>query len=425
MELVAFYTKLWELTGKVVNEEGYLRSVDKSGEGKTKPIIIDGKQIVMPTNEQLRMTDWENRVVFHPLWEDVQKGESPLLGYFRSELQLTLSHEFANLFLDLVTLAGDTVKHPSLTEEQLEFLRVFKRIDGADTMVTMFKRFQSILEKLNNTDRSLVKIYIKRLGLYKGQSYKAVAVVTFPLYDELCRADTEKDKRIWGVECAAKYRDTLKELYEYVFPNIAVAESYNYGSTDELAPKLNSVMMAFHNVASRLATVADVFEGHVTLSNKALLNQEIIEVCRNLRSMEKQRLSVPMQTGNETRPSEAAVEAVVRSVVPTEKVAETVSTVMSGIITPSGGLNLAAMAGMPRRPVQHDPFTAFGNPPAQRPLNVTTSNGGIDPRALMAVDQSMRPSISGNTSDFTLRNITMHREAPMPWTSGFGSKYSF
>ena len=83
MDLLELYTAIVESAGWNVNSEGFVTAFKG-------PVEIAGKQMVMPTKKILRNPDWDNHIAFHPMSENVMRGESAVLFELRNQMQFKL-----------------------------------------------------------------------------------------------------------------------------------------------------------------------------------------------------------------------------------------------------------------------------------------------------------------------------------------------
>lgn len=308
MKLLQLYKAILKTANLVVTEDGYV-SRDK-GNSK-EPAMIKGKRLVLPTPEQLRNGDWKDRIVFHPLSENVLRGESAVLEDFRRSINMKLNINIGMIAYQLLLIASSPALHPKLTPDQSEFLSKVKHADEK-TMENFMKLMKAM--KTTEVQRAFVSIYLKRGGLVHGKKHMRVGVVTFPLYEELL-----KGNEVYGVKLRVKDVDTFKALFEYMIPGIEKGDAHNRGSDSDVAPYLDSLMKALIAVAAPLNDLVDLFhnqfdnpdadpdEDAPTVCDTLRFDDSWVEAFDNLNAMINEIRLIPMQAGNEGASPNTAV----------------------------------------------------------------------------------------------------------------------
>ena len=57
-------------------------------DGEVTPAMLEGRQLVMPTPEQFKTYDPDKVIIFHPLQEYVNRGESEVVKSLRYQLNV-------------------------------------------------------------------------------------------------------------------------------------------------------------------------------------------------------------------------------------------------------------------------------------------------------------------------------------------------
>lgn len=300
MDLVQWYKAILESVGLQIDENGNTSMM--LGE-QAFPCTVNEKRLVLPLPELLRSgAGWDQRVAFHPLSENVVRaGESPVLKKFRALANHRLTEVISTLMTELMEIAADPSRHAQLTPRQSEFLSHVKDAD-AKTLKGLIK----VLESVSTTGpRRIVSTYLKKGGKLRGQSYSRVAVVSFPIVEEI---DLEA-KTIFNVTLDRKKDvQTIVALFNYIIPNAHDLEEYSYGSNSRVAPYFHALCHAYINVAKRLNTVTRRFRKHLDNPDGMLINLDWED---QLDEMDKFRDLIPSQPGNNGGDGEE--EAVERS----------------------------------------------------------------------------------------------------------------
>jgi len=287
MKLLDLYTSMLDLAKVRVTEDGFLEMIAL---GEKKPASIKTKRIVLPTREHLAALDWENRIKFHPLNENVLRGESEVLTWYRKSLAIRTNLTIAVIANRLLQLATSPAEHSKLSPEQAEFLSKVKNADEK-TLDVLIK----IMEAFPATD-SFVSIFLKRAGQVNGRRYARVGVVTFPVYQALKSGGDVK-----GVKMRVKDRESLIALLEYMLPSIGGGEENYRGSDSQIAPFCDALMKSMLVVAAPLNAIMELFHNQFEEEDykSCIFNDEWVEAFDNLALMKDQIRAIPMQAGNE------------------------------------------------------------------------------------------------------------------------------
>lgn len=316
MKIHDLYAAILKVAKRVVNDDGTISQVFG---GKSEPSLVKGKRLVAPTREHLSNSDWSNRVVFHPLSENILRGESAVLEDFRHALNIRMNWTIGLVAYQMLMIAASTDEHSKLSPYQSEYLRFVKNANEKTTLPTFKKLMQAM--PLEQTQKAFVSLYLKRSGSINGRRYSRVGVVNFPLYQELCKPDV---KEIWGVKFANKKDpETIKALLEHMFPGIGEEHSYSRGSDSGVAPYLDALMKSIMSVGAavndQIDLFSDIFAANTSEDDDAhpknlRINDEWVSTFDNLDVMIPEIRLIPMQAGNDgaipkTQPAQAPAAA--------------------------------------------------------------------------------------------------------------------
>lgn len=292
MKILDLYRAILRCVGLTADEEGYISSVMVVGE-KT-PSTINGKVLVLPTSQQLKSADRTERIVFHPLSENILHGESEVLSYLRRSAVLRINITFAALAAELMQIATSPAEHSKLNPDQQEFLY---RVKDADA--TTYEHLRQLTKAMppGHPSQSFCSIYLKRSGSIGTTRYSRVGVVSFPLYEALKAAG--KDRTVFGVNLRVKDVETLIGLLEYMVPGIAKPEAHNQGSNSLVAPFLDALMKTVRVIAAPMNDIIELFRDQLTNPEMLEFDASWVETFDNLDQMLPEIRSIPMQAGNE------------------------------------------------------------------------------------------------------------------------------
>lgn len=295
MELLALYKAILESLSFKATDEGLLTYCY---DGEEYPAVIDGKRLTLPTPDNLRSGNWEGRVAFHPLSENPLRGESPVLNKLKQVINHRLSFVISDLMYQLAELGVDSGRHKTLIPKAAEVLSAMPGID--EKFVDTLRKI--LAKQSNDGPNRLVSIYLKRGGMYKGQKMARVAVVSFPMLEQL---QGEPDT-VFGVKVRKKDLVILESLFKYILPDADVVETYNAPSRSMSTPYFDALMHAFYNVAHRLNQVIHLQRKQLSNEDELRTRTDWIDSLADLTVYEGQ---IPSLSGNEGEGAGASEEA--------------------------------------------------------------------------------------------------------------------
>lgn len=259
-KILEFYTKVLVSLGLVVEDNGLISK--KIGGNKT-PMEIKHKdselRLTMPTQAFLDNPDWENLIPFHPISENIVKGESVIIKELRKVAELRIADVVTTLMMTLTEIASDKSSHKKLSVPMKEFLKHMPEANEK-TITTLSKMIYSLS---NSGDRKICSFYIKRGGSINGTPFKRVSVVNFPFMEELCK----DEKEVYGVKVTAADKLAIKKLFDYLLPNSEINGNYNFGSNDNVAPNFHALMSSFYNIMNLLNAKIELFKKYDEVSD--------------------------------------------------------------------------------------------------------------------------------------------------------------
>lgn len=304
MKLTDLYASLLKTAFLYPDDEGFI-SLKLPG-GKPSPALIDGKRMVLPLPNQLNNPHKDQIIVFHPLLENIARGESKILERYRQALNMRLNLTVGLVAYQLMMIGTSKELHSSLSPDQLELLDVLKDADAKTK-----KLFDKIMEAMEADPKQarFVSIFLRKSAKVHGKTHARVAVVGFPFYEELKKGG----KEVFGVKIErVKDRAVLMAFMQYLFPRIDELEAYNRGSDSDVAPFMDALMQTVLALASPINAIAELFGEKLGDADDIVIPSDWMESFANLDALYKEIKSVPMQAGNEG--SIAGVDA---SVAPT------------------------------------------------------------------------------------------------------------
>lgn len=268
--------------------------------------VVDhtGKAVVIPNKAVLSGTDWDKFVAFHPLCEDISRGQSEIIKFLTKLLQYETNLRVVTLIEQLVKInkAGDQGGVTPPAQHAM-----FKVLAGADAKFYDFvlDADKGILANVDPEDVNKVPVRFKlrRRTEIDGVEYRRYCSVTFPMYP-----DSDKDK-ICGVSGRVKDVRMWSDFLEYLFEGIDDDETYSYGTQRITAPNLGALLGAYSRVSERINAIVDAFED----DKYPLIGAQRVDLSFNrpefLESLTHMAASIPPLRGNAGIPSRAGEEA--------------------------------------------------------------------------------------------------------------------
>jgi len=243
-KLIKLYTAIVESAGWDVSDKGNVTAFQG-------PVEIADKQLVMPTKTILRNPDWDNTLAFHPMSENVMRGESAVLFELRKQMQFKLNFVAATIIQELGELAADPARQKPLTIKQKEYLTL---VPDFDTKTV--KSLDSLLNKINpNEAEKIIGIFVKRAGELNGKKVNRLASIHSPL-----RAESDnKDRTVFGVKFRKCDYKPFFEMLDFIVPGIN-EHAYSFGSNSMVAPGFHALLHAYISIAHRLNVVLRKFQ---------------------------------------------------------------------------------------------------------------------------------------------------------------------
>jgi hypothetical protein len=296
--MLPFYESILGAAGLIVTADGCV-SVQTSKE--PKPMTLKGKRLVLPTKEHQANPNPEAKIMFHPLVENVMRGESEVFERFRLAINSRLNVVIGSIVTMLLTLGTSQAEQHKLTPEQSEFLSKVKNAD--EKTLNALKKIMDSLPAAAH-QKLFVSIFLKRGGTVGDKRYSRVGVVHFPFYNDLIKSEGE----LHGVKLRVKDREALAGLLDYILPDQDIAGVYNRGSNSTIAPSIDALMQSVRAVAAPLNDLLSRFEG--VLPDNLMIEADWSEQLDNLDELLPEIRATPMQAGNEgTVAADAAAQS--------------------------------------------------------------------------------------------------------------------
>ena len=290
--LIELYKSAAQSVGLVSNEQGFLSTV-LPGSDTPKPWMVEAKRVVLPVEEQLKLSDWSGRIGFHPLLQNVASGDSRVMEKFRDRMNAYADFVAGMLFNDIGTLALKEEMHRDMTPPQAAYLGPFQDADA---------RFIKLLYDLVTTKRiskknfEFVSFSVIKGRTWNGQKRSRVAVMHFPLYEHL-PADN-KGVTLLGFTLRQKDVKMLRAMYKFIFPFIDTKTECEFGSDSVVGPSFEALMTIYGKFAAEINKAVAVLEPVIDTSTALLIVDDWREDIANVDKLLPEIRHIPMLEGN-------------------------------------------------------------------------------------------------------------------------------
>lgn len=286
MDLHEFNARLLMSLGVIdEGEDGYLSRVI---DGSTTPYVIKGKRLVLPTPANLRNGD-DNTIVFHPLSENITRGESDVIKSLRDTIMYELTMRAITLILELSRVAATPSEHGKIGSAAGKYL---KDVTDLDEKVYLFIKDQLIPRIGPKPEARLISISLHKANQKAGAL--RTAKFKFPVLDSLM----SDDMKILGAKIPSqKARKVIRTMFQIVLGDEETREGFDYGSKNQVAPYFHALMNGFINMATHLNSVIKQHKKLLgDLADDLTIDLSWVEGMDDLASLRK---VVPPQEGNE------------------------------------------------------------------------------------------------------------------------------
>lgn len=367
--LVKLYESMLADLAVVPDDRGLLSLKTQEG---LSPCLCNRKRLVLPTQEVLRASLWNEWTGFHPLSENIVRGESPVITKLKILVSARLTLTLTEVLLSLMAVASDTNNHDKLTPDESQFLKLVPTVDK-----TTFENLDKILSQIEiQGEKRLVNVYIKRPARINGQNYTRGTMISFPILAELMRDDLD----VYGVRVRKSDKAAILALMRFIYPDCDNVEAYSAGSSSMVAPYFDSLMRAFAKAAKPLRDLIRQFNNYIAPEMVQYFDMSLAwEV--EMDNLPRYRDLIPVLEGNEGE-----------------------VTVGTQGIPGAATTSPAVVAQVTAPPVQHQPSPLPVAAPPIQPFTtpqqpaLPTAAAYMNPRAVVITDPEFKP-LGGGTLD--------------------------
>lgn len=300
MDILKLYTSLLNAGHMTADENGVIHRQIKGLEDKKTPVLVklannERATMVLPIKLQTDLPNWSHRVVFHPLRENTQRGESLVMEKYRINMLDRINAASLVMMLTMLKLAGDPSLQTGLSPDQLSYLA---QLPDADAKA--LKTFNEITVKCAVTDKPLWA-FTKHSGIKDGVVYRRLCSVRAPMLEAIANA---ADRKVKGVQLRVTDIPLFKTLYSLVFPQ-AVETNFDYysqGSNSVRAPSMDAFMKSVRLIAENINDLAILFDtAEPGLADNLMFDMAWTDVLEDIDAYSPKILLIPAMPGNEGR----------------------------------------------------------------------------------------------------------------------------
>lgn len=260
MSLIDLYTAVLDSAMYKVDEDGQVLT----GIGKNMSVAeINGRKVVLPKDQLLRNPSEEN-VFFHPLSEQMTRGESEVFRFLRRTAILKLSTAISTIGFGILKLQEHPELQRKMKSEQQDFIKGILDTDKDSALTWCKMNLHPIQVNPVRTDTWPVDIFIKRNGQFDGKNFRRVAIVSFPAFEKVMGG--EKFVKGSGAEEKVLFRPKdylmFQQVTKAIFPGCESPGlvDYNVGYDGTLAPYFIAFFKSYRLIAKRLNYILDLFK---------------------------------------------------------------------------------------------------------------------------------------------------------------------
>jgi hypothetical protein len=288
-QLIDFYTKLLHFWGLEI-ESSTGRVYDNSTSKKVY-ILVDDKELVLPTYENLRNPDIGNKTVFHPIPEHMARGESPVISKLNFIINIKLNLATSGIFRAFATYMHSAVKFRKLNPTQTEMLNMHLKLLDKTGLLNIEKVLTNGISK--DASRALLNIFLKKGAIINSTRYSRGAIVTFNPLQSI------NNEEIHGVKLRDKDKDFLKGMYDILYPEAEVKDKYSRGSKDDFIPYLESLSLSAATLAQQINQIIDIFPDITGEFDIEPFDLSFMDDMTNMTDIVNEARRIPSQPGNQ------------------------------------------------------------------------------------------------------------------------------
>lgn len=266
MDILEFYKSL--LASLNIHDQDGTGLLSLDFDGTIMPLAIGGKRLALPTDQILSCPDDGLLVIFHPMAEAANTGESDVLKKLKDSIMLRCMRVVMGLINDLGQVAASHATHKKLGSKAARFLEGLGDFDE-----TTLQALTDVCKQVSREpEKRLFSIFLKRAGT-DDDIFIRKAVISFPIFDEL---NNDDKKTLLGVKmprASTKFdKEMIAKLFTYVLGDEKTRNLFSYGSMDKDAPYLHSLLTSYYKFATHLNSLINVHRKHIESADELFID---------------------------------------------------------------------------------------------------------------------------------------------------------
>ena len=292
------YTEILASVGYLVDQENFIQKVLPGSDDRSS-VIVGGKTLVFPGDNQLAQPDWSKRYAFHPMREDFSSGFSPVFEDYRRRMMFTVGFRGSYLMLSVADMATkDGAYQKGLPPEVADLLSFVK--DGDVKFRQLLLDIMAADPTKHKNEMEFVRINVQKGRKIGNEQRKRSVHVSFPILEKvLSHSKTNKVDTIAGVKGVRGVdREMIRSLHKLVFPLAETPEAYTTWSDSLQAPSMDALMRCVSPMIERINELAVTMMQHVPGVAETIISYNWKDVFQNLDAYTPVFNSIPMLNGN-------------------------------------------------------------------------------------------------------------------------------
>lgn len=261
VSLNEFYSMVLSSSMQADGGDGYIVQAPKVGHPTDTKITVRDRLLVMPLNSFLKNPN-EKEIFFHPLSEQITRGQSTIFKHIRRMGTLSLCSTITNLGFALLKLQEHPEVQRQMTVEQQNFMKGLIDTDKSSKEAWLNMAFLPIKEDPSRTDKWLLNIFIKNNGQFEGKNFRRVGVLNFPVFEHIQSGKKFTKGEGASEKTVGRAKDYLmfQQMANTLFPNWDTTEEYNSGYDGATGSNLVTFLRTYYRIGKRLNDIIDMFQ---------------------------------------------------------------------------------------------------------------------------------------------------------------------
>ena len=269
-DFIQFYKDVIDSIGAIkYTDDGFIYVPEE--DGRKTLININGKMLVLPTKDNIsslvvKKDDGSlevTKVLFNPLKESVNRGNSVSLSRVKNWIEKKLSFNLACVGEMLLILASDKRMQKDTGLEINKFLSSITEAMNNNIKeivdATSREKWAALYKKTFEKDSSFLTLFINKLYKIEGEKYNRATILGSDVYSELLKAS--KDKPVVGVNLRNKDITVFKLIFEYLLDGLSKDnETIAIGSNDNECAAFISLLKMYIKIGNRINKIGELIK---------------------------------------------------------------------------------------------------------------------------------------------------------------------